>query len=339
MITKQLSLTRRLFCGGIAATASLPLVGTRGAMAQGYPERKIQVVIPTGQGGGAERLARAFDDAWSKLLKQQFEYSFHPGAAGQVGYELFVKRRPHDGHNLLFGNMGPEMIMYVVQKPDYKFPEDFVYFCNMDVDDSIIFARRDSEFKDIKSVVEAAKKKTLNVGVSRIPHPASIGLLALGEATGSTYNLVPYGGGNPTYIAVLNGEVHIGALPITGVLSLADKFKVLGVFNRKENLFAKHSENAPTINSVFGTNIPDLYSSRSWAIHADWADKNPEHFALLEKTAQEAHASSAFKEAFAKTGAPIEALKYGDRKVCTEYALATIEMAKRYEKVLTAKKS
>lgn len=334
---KSPHLTRRTFCAGAAAVAASPFaIGRAGA--QTYPERKIQVVIPTGQGGGAERLARAFDDAWSKILKQPFEYSFHPGAAGQIGYELFVKRRPKDGHNMLFGNMGPEMIMYTVQKPDYKFPEDFIYFCRMDIDDSCIFVSRNSPFKDVKSIVEAAKKKTLNVAVSRIPHPASIGLLALGEATGAQFNLVPYGGGNPTYIAVLNGEADIGALPITGVMSLSNKFKVVGVFNRKENIFASKTENAPTINSVFNTNIPDLYSSRSWAIHTEWADKNPEKFALLEKTAQEAHASPLFREAFAKTGSPVEALVYGDRKVCTEYAQAMVELARRYEKALSARR-
>ena len=159
--------------------------GLQRRIAQSYPQRNFRVMIPTGQGGGAERLARAFDDAWSKLLKRQFEYPFHPGAAGQIGYELFVKRASADGYNLLFGNMGPEMIMYAVQKPDYRFPEDFIYFCRIDIDDSCIFVRNDSPYKDVKSVVEAAKKKPLNVAVSRIPHPASIGMLALGEATGS----------------------------------------------------------------------------------------------------------------------------------------------------------
>ncbi|MGH6769913.1 MAG: Bug family tripartite tricarboxylate transporter substrate binding protein [Xanthobacteraceae bacterium] len=339
MTSNRLTLPRRTFCGGLAATAGLIAASPfSSAGAQTYPSRRINVVIPTGQGGGAERLARSFDDGWSPLLKQKFEYAFYPGASGQIGYELFIKRRPHDGHNFLFGNMGPEMIMYVVQKPDYNFPRDYIYFSQVDADDSIIFARRDSPFKTAKQVVDAAKKKTLNVGVSRIPHPASIALLALGEATGSTYNLIPYGGGNPTYIAVLNGEVDIGALPISGVIALKDKFKVLGVFNRKENRYAALSENAPTINSVFGVNVPDLYSARAWAVHADWANKNPQHFELLEKTSKEAHASKAFREAYKKTGAPDTALLYGDRKACTEYAEATMKLAQKYEKVLSAKR-
>lgn len=34
--------------------------------------------------------------------------------------------------------------MYAVQKPDYRFPEDFVYFSRTDIDDSCIFVRTDS---------------------------------------------------------------------------------------------------------------------------------------------------------------------------------------------------
>jgi acetyltransferase/esterase len=45
MTTKLLSLTRRSFCGGLAATAGLPLAARRGAMAQSYPQRKIQTSI------------------------------------------------------------------------------------------------------------------------------------------------------------------------------------------------------------------------------------------------------------------------------------------------------
>src|SRR5262245_8741202 len=110
-------LTRRSVVGGLAATVAASQVGR--VSAHSHQNRRFSVVIPTGQGGGAERIARPFDAAWGPLLnKTQFEYNFFPGAAGQIGYELYVKRRPRDGHNFLFGNMAGELIMYVIQKPD-----------------------------------------------------------------------------------------------------------------------------------------------------------------------------------------------------------------------------
>jgi tripartite-type tricarboxylate transporter receptor subunit TctC len=330
-------LGRRAALAGLsAASLSTGIMG--GAAAQGaFPARNFRVVVPTGQGGGADRLARSFDDAWSKFLGRQFEYEFFPGAAGQVGYELFTGRREADGYNLLFGNMGPEMIMYALQKPRFRFPEDLVYFCRIDIDDSCVFVRNESPFRRIEDVVTEAKRRQLNAATSRIPHPASIGILALGEATGSRFNLVPYAGGSPTLVAVMSGEVDIGVLPIAGVVAQQERLRVLGVFNR-ENIVAAKTNNAPPINSVFGTNIPDLYSSRSWAIHARAIERYPDRFKLLEETAVKAHADEAFRDAYVKTGAPIETLKYGDRAVCTEYALAMIELANRYQAQLTARR-
>lgn len=337
MTKSALQLSRRAVLAGVSAASAAAVLGSTRSRAAGYPSGKFTVTIPTGQGGGAERLARAFDSVWSPLLKQPFEYEFFPGAAGQVGYTLYVQKRPRDGHHLLFGNMGPEMIMYALQKPDYKFPEDYTYFCSVDVDDSTVFVRSDSPFKRIEDVVAEGKKRVVNAGTSRIPHPASIGILSLGDATGAQFNLIPYGGGNPTITAVLNGEVDIGVLPAAGVVRLPDRLRILGIFNAKQSVLTKYTD-APLINAVFNTNIPSLYSSRSWAVHREWADQNPDDMKILETSSAKVFEDQAFKDAFTKTGAPLEVLSYGNREECTEYALAMVELANKYASVLSAKK-
>ena len=325
---------RRRVVRAAAAAAALGVLPVR---AQAFPSRNMRVVIPTAQGGGADRLARVFDDFWGPLLKTNFEYGFFPGAAGQVGYELYLNKRERDGHNLLFGNMGPEMIMYALQKPSYKFPEDYQYFCRLDVDDSVLFVRRQSPFKRIEDVVAEGKKRAVNVAVSRLPHPASIGMLALGNATKARFNLVPYGGGNPTAVAVLNGEADCGALPVAGVVTLGDQMRTLGIFNDGHQM-AKYTANAPAVNKVFGTRIPPLYSSRAWAIHGEVIQKHPERFALLEKTARQVFDNPKYREEYAKTGAPVETIQYGDRKLCTEYAKGMVALTEGYRSLLTAKK-
>jgi tripartite-type tricarboxylate transporter receptor subunit TctC len=330
-------ISRREALAGMAGIGAASLGGRSLRAQQKFPAHKFSVIIPTGQGGGAERIARPFDSIWSKLLGQPFEYEFHPGAAGQVGYTLYIQKRDHDGYNLLYGNMGPEMIMYALQNPAYKFPQDYFYFCRTDVDDSCVFVRAGSPFKKIEDLVAEGKKRRLNVATSRIPHPASIGILSLGKATQAQFNLVPYGGGNPTQVAVINGEVDVGVLPIAGILRLKDQLRVLGVFN-KENIFAEETDNAPSINAVFGTKIPDLYSSRAWAIHADFADKDPAAYKLLEETSRKVMENPDFKGAAEKNGEAVKSLQYGDRKVCTEYAMAMIELAKEYQPILSAKK-
>ncbi len=325
---------RRLLRGalGAAALSQVPF----GFAADKYPSGNMRVIVPTGQGGSADRLARTFDDFWGPLLGTHFEYQFMPGAAGQVGYETYIHKMPHDGEHLLFGNMGPEMIMYVLQNPNYKFPQDYQYFCRMDIDDSVVFGAKKGKIQTLQQAIDAAKKRTVNVAVSRLPHPASICLLALGKATGAKFNLVPYGGGHPTSIAVLNGECDIGALPIANVIVQDETLQVLGIFE-DEPKWTRYTK-APSVNAVAGTKIPALPSSRSWAVHTDFIEKSPEKFALLEKTARQVFDNPKYKEEFKKTGAPIEGSAYGDRKVCTEYANHMIELTKEYRDLLSAKK-
>ena len=174
------------------------------------------------------------------------------------------------------------------------------------------------------------------MSVSRLPHPASIGVLALGAAIKGKFNLVPYGGGNPTQVAVLNGEADCGALPLAGVVALGDQLRILGVFNDDFKL-GDYTNNAPPVNKVFGTKIPDLSSSRSWAIHSEVIEKYPERFAILEKTSRQVFDDPKYREAYKKTGAPVETIQYGDRKLCTRYAQSMVELANEYRTLLTGK--
>ncbi len=323
---------------GLATVATTALAGAPlGRAWAAYPERNLKVVIPTAPGGGADRLARAFSDTWRKMLGAALEFDFFPGGAGQVGYEVYTSRRDKDAYNLLFGNMGPETLMYVLQQPKYKFPGDYFYFCRIDIDDSVVYVRTQSPFRRVEDLVAEAKKRTVTVGVSRLPHPASIGVLALGDATGAKFNLVPYGGGNPTSVAVLNGEVDCGALPIAEPIRLGEKARVLGVFN-DTNRLADRSADAPPVNKVFGTKIPSLYSSRAWAIHSEAAAKYPDRFQKLNQTAKEVFADPAFKDLYEKTAGDWRQAAYGDRAACTEYTEAMIELGNRYRELLTAKK-
>lgn len=181
---------RRILAAGAAAAALGPLR----AQAQAFPSKNMRVVIPTGQGGGADRLARVFDDFWGPLLKASFEYGFFPGAAGQVGYELYLHKRERDGHNLLFGNMGPEMIMYALQKPPYRFPEDYQYFCRLDVDDSVVYVRRQSPFQRVEDLVaeldglDGRAGLGVRLAVLRVVEDLARGLLQQREALGKLFD-------------------------------------------------------------------------------------------------------------------------------------------------------
>ena len=333
---KRTSLSRRDLLGGACGLAAAAAVQTWGgrAYAQSYPSRNFNVTIPTGEGGGADQLSGVFINTWKEKLGQNFEKEFFPGAAGQVGYEIYFGQREPNGYNLLFGNVSAEMIMYALQKPSFKFPDDLYYFCSIDTDPCGIWVVGDSPFRTVEEVIETAMKRPVSFAVSRLPHPGTIGLLALAEATGAQFNIVPYGGGNPQTVAVLNGEVECGG---GGTGGIVEGRRVLGVFDNTEYVLRETHGDAALINEVFGTSIPDLYSSRSWAVHAAWANANPGDYALLKETSKAVFDEPQFKEEIVRSGAtPWAGVKYRDEATCMEFAQNMVELALKYEKQLTA---
>ncbi|MFZ8925003.1 MAG: twin-arginine translocation signal domain-containing protein, partial [Candidatus Puniceispirillaceae bacterium] len=103
------AMKRRQFLQASAATAGTLLAG--GLMSSpawaAYPDRNINVIVPTAAGGGADRLLRAFTSVWKNHLNINFEPGFFPGAAGLVVYEVYMGKYEPDAYSLIFGNMGP----------------------------------------------------------------------------------------------------------------------------------------------------------------------------------------------------------------------------------------
>lgn len=326
---------RRFLQGGLATAAAagmLPALG-RTAWGQSFPSRNMDVVIPTREGGGADRLYRSFTSIWSRYLNTEFEVGFFPGASGRAGYETYVNQRERDPHNLLFGNMGPELAVMVVQETPFGFPDDIQYFSRLDVDPSVLFVAADSPFQTIDDVIEEGKKRPLSTATSRLPHPASIGALLLGEETGAQFNLVPYSGGRNTIAAVVTGEADIGVLPAGGTAG-SDAMRILLMMN-DENPIPDLTNDAPLMNDHFGMNAPPLVSARAFAIHTETIENNPEAFEILERTSREAFEDPEMEEAFRQAGQPVELVKYGNREECAQLAESMLELAERFKPLLT----
>jgi tripartite-type tricarboxylate transporter receptor subunit TctC len=131
--------SRRRFLQGSAAIGAAAMANPLGrALAAGYPDRNINVYVPTREGGGADRNLRAFTGVWKKYLNTNFEGAYYPGAAGRVGYEKYMGLAKPDCYDLLFGNMGPEVLNWVVQKPTFDL-DDYFYFAQVDSDPGILF--------------------------------------------------------------------------------------------------------------------------------------------------------------------------------------------------------
>ena len=324
-------LNRRHFLNATLATMAAGILGSQrisDAFAADFPARNIKVYVPTAQGGGADLNLRLITDIWKNLLKVRFEPSFNPGAAGRVAYETFMGRASNDGHDLLFGNMGPEVLNWVVKRPTFPL-EACRYFFRVDADPSVIYVSKRSKFKTIDDIIAEGKKRRLNFATSRIAHPATIGAMALAKATGANFNPIPLGGGRNTRNAVATGELDFGALPAAGMVAARNNFKIVLLFDDK-NVLGERLDNAPTVNAKFGLKLPPLVSARAFAVKAETIAKYPERMKILEDTLRKVVATEEYKKAVAKANTPFELIEPGGQKDCDDYVKQIMAIGEEY---------
>ena len=329
------NLKRRDFLALSVALGATGLSASFGGMARaaGFPERKMQTFIPTRAGGGADRNFRSFAGVWSKHINEEFEPAFYPGASGRVGYETYMEKASDDCHDLIFGNMGPEVLNWVVKAPTFNL-DDYFYFLQVDADPGSVFINEKSPMKTLDDVIAEGKKRTLTVATSRLAHPASLGMLVLAKKTGMSVNLIPLSGGKNTRNGVLTGETDLGVLPATTVMSRKG-MKILGLFDEK-NVVPDKIPNALLINSHYKLGLPPLAAgARAFGIKKSAADKHPDRMDKLLATGKAVFEDPAYKEAVIAAKAPWEFIAPGYVAECADYVKNITEVGKEYKDLLT----
>ncbi len=330
-------LHRRTFLAltSAAGAAALSPGWASPGLAAEFPERTMQAYIPTRAGGGADRNFRAFGGVWSKYLGKDIEPSFYPGAAGRVGYETYMAKAADDCHDLIFGNMGPEVLNWVVKKPTFSL-DDYFYFIKVDADPGCIFLSDSSSMKTVDDVIAEGKKRTLTVATSRLAHPASLGMLVLARKTGMSVNLIPLSGGKNTRNGVLTGETDLGVLPATTVMGRKG-IKIAGLFDDK-NITPDRMPDAVLVNTQYDLGLPPLPAgARAFGIKKAAVDKHPDRYQFLVDTGMKVFTDPDYKEAVAKSKAPWEVVSPGGAKECAEYVKNITEVGMEYRDLLTGK--
>lgn len=204
-------MNRREVLAGIGGGAALLVLSPKGALAQDYPRRPITLVIQYAEGGGTDTIMRSL----AKALEKQFDVSIRavnqPGAVGAVATQ-FVEAKPADGNWLLGGaeyNKFFRVLGHATEAPWMTWQ-----FYKVGTSIPAWGVKPDSPYKSLADVVADAKArpgevKISNAGIGSVWHEATI--VALEDATGAKFTHVPYQGGAPDTLAVLQGEADVVA--------------------------------------------------------------------------------------------------------------------------------
>jgi len=195
------------------------------ALAQSYPSRPVNVIVPFPPGGNTDIMARALQNEMSKALSQTMVIINKPGAAGTLGL-IELSRAAPDGYTLALTPNNPLTAQPHVQKLPYAM-ESFRYVCLTYFAPYVLIAGPQAPFRTFGEFVAFAKAKPENLvyghaGLASQPH---LGMLAVLKAIGADGLGVPFTGAGPMAQALLSGTVM--AITETPAVAAASNLPVL----------------------------------------------------------------------------------------------------------------
>src|SRR4051812_24140892 len=119
----QAGVNRRTFLG---AAIAAPVVITRPAFAQEYPNRPIRMIVPFPPGGSTDAAGRLLAADMAVTLNQNIIIENKPGAGGNIGIDVVAKSAP-DGYTVGVSGTGSTVLGHLMGPvPNYKV-EDLAY--------------------------------------------------------------------------------------------------------------------------------------------------------------------------------------------------------------------
>jgi tripartite-type tricarboxylate transporter receptor subunit TctC len=179
-------------------------------LAQSFPTKPVQLMVAYPAGGSTDIAARIVASIAEKDLGQSIVVVNKGGAGGQVGWTEMSRAKP-DGYYIGFINL--PALNTVILDPDRKaaFKEDaFVPVINQVLDPGIIWVKGDSPYKNLKDLIEAAKKnpQKISAATTGILSDDHLAILMMEEAApGAMFRIVHFEGGAPVMTAVMGGHI------------------------------------------------------------------------------------------------------------------------------------
>ena len=210
------------------------------AMAEGYPDKPISMIVTYSPGGATDFQARlvtmlANDD---KYLGQPIVIINKPGAGGQVGWNWFVEKGSKDGYTIATYNV-PHFIAQSIMYPTKYNINTFEAVANWGADPAVLIVPKDSPFNTAKDLVAFAKANPGKVTVSGagmyVGH--HIATLQLMKAAGIKLTYIPEKGGVPAMQSVISGKVKAGFNNLSDAYRNQDRIKILAVADLERHDF------------------------------------------------------------------------------------------------------
>lgn len=190
-----------------------------------YPNKPITFIVNYGAGGQFDILSRAIAKPLEKYLGQPVVVKNVEGGGGTAGLAEIAKAKP-DGYTVGLLSSGPLTINPHRMKVSYTV-DSFTFFKGWGNTLIGIAVAKNSPYKSMKDLMEAAKTKTINVSNTAPGGTPSLLLELLNKKYGSKLVSIPAQGGGEGVTAVLGGHTD-AIVSNTSIMSGGSDLRLLG---------------------------------------------------------------------------------------------------------------
>jgi tripartite-type tricarboxylate transporter receptor subunit TctC len=270
------------------------------ALAQGYPNRAVKVIVPWTPGQATDIAARVVAQKLQDALGQAFVIDNKPGAGGAIGSEA-VAKSPPDGYTLLAASSGPLSIMPNLQKVPYDPLKDLAPISLVAATPFALVVHPSfpaDNAKEFIAVIKAdpAKYTFSSSGTGATAHLFTELFNSMAQIQGVRH--VPYKGTAPAITDILNGQITytVETVAATAGHIKSGRLKTFGVSTAKRTAALP---DVPPLAEAAG--LPG-YDAAAWIGYAAPAGTPREILLRLSSEIQKALRADELKERMVNVG-------------------------------------
>jgi tripartite-type tricarboxylate transporter receptor subunit TctC len=225
------------------------LLATGSALAQTYPTKPVNLMVPYPAGGPSDSIARIFTVPLGKELGQPVIVENLGGVSGALGAQK-VLAAPADGYYLFQGSPN-EVILSSLANAAVKFrAEDFRLVHPVAEAVMVFVVRKDLPVNNVDDLIALARKsrdKPLTYGSVGIGSLYHLILENVQQVTGITLTHAPYKGNAPLLQDIGGGQVDFAVLVYSagmGALAEQGRLKVIGQLGAQRSELLKNVPSA-----------------------------------------------------------------------------------------------
>ncbi|MGK7869633.1 Bug family tripartite tricarboxylate transporter substrate binding protein [Falsiroseomonas sp. E2-1-a20] len=229
------TLTRRAVLAAALAAPSL-------ALAQAFPSRPLRLVVPFAAGGSADASARMLAEPLGAVLGQPVVVENRPGGGATIGAQAVARAAP-DGHTLLYGTPGPQIVNpYLMRSVPYDPVADFAPVSGIKRAPNLLAVHPGVPARSLAELIDLAKARpgTLTFASSGIGSSSHLAGEMLKFLAKIDITHVPYRGTSAALTDLLGGTVTM-ALDTLSILlppSRSGNLRALGVTTPQRSALA-----------------------------------------------------------------------------------------------------